>query len=90
MKKTNFDLYLEQQLKDSRFAERFKRAGIAWDVTGDGTNVVRGSYGLYFVQQIKNTYYQRNYLEKSTIFFSSAPGILSPPPFGFIHFQKCV
>ena len=32
MKKTNFDLYLEEQLKDSRFAERFKRAGIAWDV----------------------------------------------------------
>lgn len=32
MKKTNFDLYLEEQLKDSRFAERFKSAGIAWDV----------------------------------------------------------
>jgi transcriptional regulator with XRE-family HTH domain len=32
MKKTNFDLYLEEQLKDSRFAERFKRAGIAWDL----------------------------------------------------------
>src|SRR5258708_10167800 len=26
----------------------------------------------------------------ATTFFSSAPGILSPPPFGFIHFQKCV
>ena len=32
MKKTNFDLYLEEQLKDSVFAERFKRAGEAWDV----------------------------------------------------------
>jgi hypothetical protein len=48
------------------------RVGVAWDVTGDGRNVVRGSYGLYFVQQIKNTYYQRNYLEKPTIFFSTA------------------
>src|SRR5206468_3808990 len=45
------------------------RIGFAWDVTGDGTNVVRGSYGTYYVMQIKNTYYQRNYLEKPTIFF---------------------
>ncbi len=32
MKKTNFDLYLEEQLKDPAFAERFDRAGEAWDV----------------------------------------------------------
>jgi transcriptional regulator with XRE-family HTH domain len=32
MKKTNFDLYLEEQLKDSDFARRFRRAGDAWDV----------------------------------------------------------
>ncbi|MBI4839380.1 MAG: helix-turn-helix transcriptional regulator [Nitrospirae bacterium] len=32
MKKTNFDYYLEEQLKDPVFAERFKRAGEAWDV----------------------------------------------------------
>lgn len=32
MKKTNFDIYLEEQLKDSAFAERFERAGEAWDV----------------------------------------------------------
>ena len=32
MKKTNFDLHLEQQLRDPHFAERFKRAGEAWDV----------------------------------------------------------
>jgi len=31
-RKTNFDLYLEEQLKDSDFADRFKRAGEAWDV----------------------------------------------------------
>lgn len=32
MSKTNFDLFLEEQLKDPGFAERFKRAGEAWDV----------------------------------------------------------
>jgi transcriptional regulator with XRE-family HTH domain len=32
MKKTNFDRYLEKQLKDPDFAARFQRAGEAWDV----------------------------------------------------------
>ena len=30
--RTNFDRYLEDQLRDPDFAERFKRAGEAWDV----------------------------------------------------------
>src|SRR3989441_5228141 len=29
--KTNFDVYLEEQLKDPTFAERFEKAGEAWD-----------------------------------------------------------
>ena len=32
MSKTDFDLFLEEQLRDPVFAERFKRAGEAWDV----------------------------------------------------------
>jgi transcriptional regulator with XRE-family HTH domain len=32
MRKTNFDVFLEEQLRDPAFAERFKRAGEAWDV----------------------------------------------------------
>jgi transcriptional regulator with XRE-family HTH domain len=32
MKKTNFDAYLEEQLKDKDFAERFEQSGAAWDV----------------------------------------------------------
>ena len=32
MSKTNFDRFLEEQLRDPDFAERFKRAGEAWDV----------------------------------------------------------
>ena len=30
--KTNFDRYLEEQLKDPEFAQRFQKAGEAWDV----------------------------------------------------------
>jgi transcriptional regulator with XRE-family HTH domain len=29
---TNFDRYLEEQLRDPAFAKRFKQAGEAWDV----------------------------------------------------------
>lgn len=32
MEKTNFDLYLEEELRDPQFAERFKQAGEAWDL----------------------------------------------------------
>jgi transcriptional regulator with XRE-family HTH domain len=32
MSKTDFDLFLEEQLRDPDFAARFKRAGEAWDV----------------------------------------------------------
>ena len=32
MKKTNFDLYLEEKLKDPTFAKRFHQASEAWDV----------------------------------------------------------
>jgi DNA-binding XRE family transcriptional regulator len=32
MKKTNFDRYLEEQLRAPAFAARFERAGEAWDV----------------------------------------------------------
>ncbi|HUV51045.1 MAG TPA: hypothetical protein VMW78_08515 [Anaerolineae bacterium] len=30
--KTNFDRYLEKQLKDPDFAGRYQKAGDAWDV----------------------------------------------------------
>jgi transcriptional regulator with XRE-family HTH domain len=30
--KTNFDQYLAEQMKDAAFAERFEKAGEAWDV----------------------------------------------------------
>lgn len=32
MNKTNFDAYLEEQMKGAAFAARFRQAGAAWDV----------------------------------------------------------
>jgi transcriptional regulator with XRE-family HTH domain len=32
MKKTNFDKYLDEQLKEPEFAARFEQAGESWDV----------------------------------------------------------
>ena len=32
MKRTNFDRYLDEQMKDPAFAARFEQAGEAWDV----------------------------------------------------------
>src|SRR5512136_274495 len=40
---TNFDRYLEQQLKDPDFAERFKKAGEAWDVALQLTSLRKAS-----------------------------------------------
>jgi len=32
MKKTNFDVYLEERLKEPEFVRRYKQAGEAWDI----------------------------------------------------------
>jgi hypothetical protein len=37
-RKTNFDRYLEEHLKDQGFAERFKKAGEAWDIVMQQSN----------------------------------------------------
>jgi hypothetical protein len=36
-RKTNFDAFLEEQLRDPDFAKRFCRAGTAWDIILDLT-----------------------------------------------------
>ncbi len=41
MNKTNFDSYLEQQMQDPEFAARFNRAGEAWDVALQITDLRR-------------------------------------------------
>lgn len=44
-RKTNFDKYLEEQMRDKAFAARFKRAGEAWDVALK-LSALRKEYGL--------------------------------------------
>jgi hypothetical protein len=46
------------------------RLGLAWDVRGDSKDVVRGSYGIFYVQQIKNSTYQQEFLQKDFVFFT--------------------
>ena len=42
---TNFDQYLQKQLRDPEFAERFNKAGEAWDVAMQLT-ALRKAHGL--------------------------------------------
>jgi hypothetical protein len=40
-KKTNFDLYLEQQLKDPAFTERFEKASETWDIALQAASICK-------------------------------------------------
>jgi hypothetical protein len=40
-RKTNFDLYLEEQLKDPAFAERFEKASEAWDIALQAASICK-------------------------------------------------
>jgi transcriptional regulator with XRE-family HTH domain len=65
MSKTNFDLFLEEQLRDPDFAERFKRAGKAWDVALQLT-ALRDRAGLSqteLARKLKTTQQQISRLE---------------------------
>jgi hypothetical protein len=46
------------------------RVGMAWDIRGDGSRVVRGSYGRYFTMGIKNSYYLAAIQDKPTLFLT--------------------
>ncbi len=65
IKKTNFDAYPEERMKDPAFAERFRRAGAAWDVALQLT-ALRKKAGLSqkeLARQLKTTQQQISRLE---------------------------
>lgn len=67
MKKTNFDAYLEVQMKEPAFAERFRQAGAAWDVAVQ-LAALRKKAGLSqkeLARQLKTTQQQISRLESS-------------------------
>lgn len=65
MKKTNFDAYLEELMKDADFAGRFRQAGAAWDVALQ-LAALRKKAGLSqkeLARQLKTTQQQISRLE---------------------------
>lgn len=65
MKKANFDAYLQEQMKDPAFAERFRQAGAAWDVALQ-LAALRKKAGLSqkeLARQLKTTQQQISRLE---------------------------
>ncbi len=65
MKKTNFDAYLEEQMKEPAFAQHFRQAGEAWDVAFQ-LAALRKKAGLSqkeLARQLKTTQQQISRLE---------------------------
>ncbi len=47
------------------------RLGAAWDIKGDGSNVMRGSYGLFYATGIITSAYVRNFEAQPTVYVRS-------------------
>jgi hypothetical protein len=64
------------------------RVGAAWDVNGTGKDVVRASYGLFFVGGIQNAYYVRNFLNQPFLFTTQSivdPAIGQGPLANYVY-----
>ncbi len=45
------------------------RLGVAWDLRGDGRDVVRAGYGMFYGQGIMNSYFQQNFAARNIVYF---------------------
>lgn len=45
------------------------RVGVAWDLKGDGKDVVRAGYGVYYGQGIMNSYFNQNFGARDIVYF---------------------
>jgi Carboxypeptidase regulatory-like domain/TonB-dependent Receptor Plug Domain/TonB dependent receptor len=59
------------------------RLGVAWDVGGNGKNVVRVSFGLFYLQQLKIANYNQDVLQKPNPFVDSITGFAQLTTFVF-------
>jgi hypothetical protein len=45
------------------------RLGLAWDFRGNGEDVLRGGYGMFYGQGIMNSFYQQNFASRDIVYF---------------------
>jgi hypothetical protein len=46
------------------------RVGLAWDARGNGSDVIRANFGMYYPVQVVTSYFTANYYEKPTLAFT--------------------
>ncbi|MGE3509976.1 MAG: carboxypeptidase regulatory-like domain-containing protein [Vicinamibacterales bacterium] len=64
------------------------RLGAAWDVKGDGSEVVRGSFGVFYATGIITSAYVRNFEQQDTVYLRSTlanSGIGSGPLANYVY-----
>jgi Carboxypeptidase regulatory-like domain len=61
------------------------RLGTAWDVTGDGKNVVRATWGLFYLQALQEAMYTRNFFQQDVLLTTNT--VAGPPLANFVYGQ---
>jgi Carboxypeptidase regulatory-like domain/TonB dependent receptor len=46
--------------------------GLAWDIKGNGKDVIRAGFGMFYSTPVGNSFYQQVQLEKPTLYYTSA------------------